>query len=72
MVLYFGAAIAASAVHVVTHPDSANPVLGASGAIAAVIATYAVIYPTERVITIVPIVFIPLFVPMLATLFAGI
>ena len=45
--------------------------LGASGAIAAVIAAYAVIYPTERVITIVPIFFIPLFIPVPAILFAG-
>ena len=30
------------------------------------------IYPTERVITIVPILFIPLFFPALVILFAGI
>jgi membrane associated rhomboid family serine protease len=71
LLLYFGGALAASAVQVVTHPGSPAPVLGASGAIAAVIAAYAVIYPTERVITIVPIVFIPLFIPVPAILFAG-
>jgi membrane associated rhomboid family serine protease len=71
LALYFGGALAASAVHIVTHPNSAEPVLGASGAIAAVIAAYAVIYPTERVITIVPILFIPLFVPVPAILFAA-
>jgi membrane associated rhomboid family serine protease len=70
LVLYFGGALVASAVHIVTHPNSVEPVLGASGAIAAVIAAYAVTYPTERVITIVPIVFIPLFVPVPAILFA--
>jgi membrane associated rhomboid family serine protease len=70
IVLYIGGAIAASAVHIVTFPDSVDPVLGASGAIAAVIAAYAVIYPTARVITIVPIVIIPLFVPIPAILFA--
>jgi len=68
LVLYLGGALVASAVQIVTHPDSAEPVLGASGAIAAVIAAYAVIYPTERVITIVPILFIPLFVPVPAIL----
>jgi len=71
LVLYLGGAAAASALHVVTHPDSIAPVLGASGAIAAVIAAYAVIYPTERVITIVPIVFIPLFIPVPAIFFAA-
>jgi membrane associated rhomboid family serine protease len=72
IVLYLGGALAASAVHVATHPDSTEPVLGASGAIAAVIAAYAVIYPAERVITIVPILFIPLFVPVPAIVFAAI
>lgn len=70
LVLYLGGALAASAVHVVVFPDSTDPVLGASGAIAAVIAAYAMIYPTERVITIVPILFIPLFIPVPAILFA--
>jgi membrane associated rhomboid family serine protease len=69
--LYLGGALAASAVHIATHPNSTEPVLGASGAVAAVIAAYAVIYPTERVITIVPILFIPLFVPIPAILFAA-
>jgi membrane associated rhomboid family serine protease len=68
--LYLGGAVAASAVQVVTSPDTVAPVLGASGAIAAVIAAYAVIYPTERVISVVPILFIPLFVPIPAILFA--
>jgi membrane associated rhomboid family serine protease len=71
-VLYIGGAIAASIVHVATHPGSAEPALGASGAIAAVIAAYALTYPGARVITIIPIVFIPLFVPVPALLFAGI
>jgi len=71
-VMYVGGAAAASFLHVVTHPDSGDPALGASGAIAAVIAAYAVTYPTARVITIIPIfVIIPLFVPIPAILFAG-
>jgi membrane associated rhomboid family serine protease len=71
LALYLGGAVTASMLHVITHPGSVAPVLGASGAIAAVIAAYAVIYPTERVITIVPILFIPLFIPVPAILFAG-
>jgi len=68
--MYVGGALAASAVHVITHPDSTQPALGASGAIAAVIAAYAVTYPSARVITIVPIFFIPLFIPISALWFA--
>jgi membrane associated rhomboid family serine protease len=70
LLLYLGGAIAASAVFIVSDPNGVTPVLGASGAIAAVLAAYAVIYPAERVITIVPILFIPLFIPVPAILFA--
>jgi membrane associated rhomboid family serine protease len=68
--LYVVGGIAANIVHLATHPDSVDPVLGASGAIAAVIAAYAVIYPTARVITIIPIWIIPLFIPVPAFIFA--
>ena len=69
-VLYIAGALAASAVHLATHPTSTEPVLGASGAIAAVIGAHAVTYPAARVITIILLVFIPLFVPIPAVLFA--
>ena len=68
--MYVGGAFTASVVHVITHPDATDPVLGASGAIAAVIAAYAMTYPSARVITIVPIFFIPLFFPIPAMWFA--
>ena len=60
----------ASLVHVLTHATSVDPVLGASGAIAAVIGAHAVSYPTARVVTIVLLGFIPLFIPLPAVLFA--
>jgi membrane associated rhomboid family serine protease len=68
--LYLGGAVAASAVHVMTHSGSTEPALGASGAIAAVIAAYAVIFPAERVVTIILLGIIPLFVPVPAMIFA--
>lgn len=70
LALYVAGAVVAGAAHVAMYPGTAQPVLGASGAVAAVIAAYAVIYPAERVITIVPIVFIPLFIPVPAIVFA--
>jgi rhomboid family protein len=69
-VMYVAGAVAASVVHVITHPNATEPVLGASGAIAAVIAAYAVTYPSARVITIVPVFFIPLFLPIPGLWFA--
>jgi membrane associated rhomboid family serine protease len=68
--LYLVGGTVASLTHLVANLDSAAPALGASGAIAAVIAAYAVIYPGERVLLIVPlgIIFIPFWAP--AVLFA--
>ena len=69
-VLYVGGAVAASTVHLLTHPDSSEPVIGASGAIAAVLGAYAVTFPAARVITVVLVIIVPLFVPIPAMLFA--
>ena len=38
-------------------PDSAVPMVGASGAIAGVMGAYFVLYPRSRIVTLVPIVF---------------
>jgi membrane associated rhomboid family serine protease len=71
-VLYVLAGIAASATHAVFHPVSAMPALGASGAIAGIIAAYAVRFPYAWVRVLVLIVFIPLFFSVPAMVFAGI
>jgi membrane associated rhomboid family serine protease len=70
--LYVAGAIAASLVHVFTHPTSVDPALGASGAIAAIIGAHALTYPRARVVTLVLLGFIPLFFPLPAALFAAI
>jgi membrane associated rhomboid family serine protease len=50
---YFtGGAIAAGA-HILSNPASQVPTIGASGAIAAVLGAYMVLYPTRRVICLV-------------------
>jgi membrane associated rhomboid family serine protease len=38
-------------------PHSSTPMIGASGAIAAVVGAYCVFYPTTRVLTLVPLLF---------------
>jgi membrane associated rhomboid family serine protease len=70
LALYVIGGITANIVHLATHLESTEPVIGASGAVAAVIAAYAVTYPWARVLTIVPLGFIPLFIPVPAFLFA--
>jgi membrane associated rhomboid family serine protease len=55
LVLYFLGGFAAVAAQVVIDPDSAIPLIGASGAIAAVLGSYLVLFPTVKVRGIIPI-----------------
>jgi membrane associated rhomboid family serine protease len=48
------------------------PSIGASGAIAAVLGAYILFYPRAKVITIIPIFFIPWFIELPALIFLGI
>ncbi|MGI8429563.1 MAG: rhomboid family intramembrane serine protease [Solirubrobacteraceae bacterium] len=53
---YLVGGVAALALQVAVGPDSAAPTVGASGAIAAVLGGYIVLYPRARVLTLVVIV----------------
>ena len=53
---YIAGGIAALALQVAIAPDSITPTLGASGAIAAVLGGYIVLYPKARVLTLVLII----------------
>jgi membrane associated rhomboid family serine protease len=54
---YLLGGLAATLLQTVVNPDSAVPNLGASGAIAAVLGGYALLYPRARVVTLIFIVF---------------
>ena len=49
--------LVASLAHIFTNPGSQIPTVGASGAIAAVLGAYLVLYPNARVLTIIPLGF---------------
>jgi len=53
---YLLGGLAALGLQVATDPDSAIPTVGASGAIAAVLGGYALLYPRARVVTLIFIV----------------
>jgi membrane associated rhomboid family serine protease len=53
LLLYLVGGIAATAAHVAVDPQSTVPVVGASGAIAAVMGAYLVCWPTARIKTII-------------------
>jgi membrane associated rhomboid family serine protease len=57
LLFYILGGIAALALQVAIAPNSTDPTLGASGAIAAVLGGYIVLYPRARVLTLVFIIF---------------
>ena len=57
LLFYFLCGIAAGATHVLVSPGSTAPTVGASGAIAGVLAGYASLFPRARIVTLIPIVF---------------
>lgn len=61
-VFYILSGFAASLTHYFFNMNSTVPAIGASGAIAGVMGAYFVLFPHSRVITFIPILFIPYFI----------
>lgn len=57
LIFYLIGGVAASLAHIFTNPGSQIPTVGASGAIAAVLGAYLVLYPRARIQTFIPIGF---------------
>ena len=57
LLFYLIGGIAASVTHILTNPNSPIPTVGASGAIAAALGAYLVLFPRSRVVTILPLGF---------------
>lgn len=68
---YLASGVAAALVHIFFNPNSPVPTIGASGAISGVLAAYLVFFPTSRVITLVPLFFLPWFIEVPAILYLG-
>jgi rhomboid family protein len=62
LIFYLLCGIGAGLAQVATSGQSAVPAVGASGAIAGVLAAYLVLYPGASVRTVIPIIIIPFFV----------
>ncbi|HTK81588.1 MAG TPA: rhomboid family intramembrane serine protease [Bacteroidota bacterium] len=69
---YFLAGIAAAATQVVLNASSGVPMVGASGAIAGVLGAYVLMYPSARVVTLIPIFIFFQIVELPAFVFLGI
>lgn len=71
LVFYVAAGLISGLFHFVLNMTSTTPVIGASGAIAGVMGAYFILYPHSRILTLIPILFIPLFVEIPAFFFLG-
>jgi membrane associated rhomboid family serine protease len=68
---YLLGGLAALALQIVTDPDSTIPTVGASGAIAAVLGGYALLYPHARVVTLIFIIIFVTIVQLPALIVLG-
>ncbi|HLN59557.1 MAG TPA: rhomboid family intramembrane serine protease [Thermoanaerobaculia bacterium] len=71
LLFYLLCGLAAGAVHVLTNPRSQVPAVGASGAIAGVMAAYFVLFPRARIVAMFPIFFYPVFFQVPAFIYLG-
>ena len=71
LVFYLLCGVAAGLTHCAANPASSMPTVGASGAIAGVLGAYFILFPTARIITLVPLLFFPLFVEVPAVFYLG-
>ena len=71
LLFYLLCGIASGISHLVFNMYSNAPTIGASGAIAGVMGAYIVLHPKSRILTLIPIFFIPYFVEIPAFFFLG-
>jgi len=71
LLLYLVCGVAAGLAHVAMNPQSTVPTIGASGAVSGVLAAYVLLFPTARVITLVPLFFWPWFLEIPALFYVG-
>ncbi|KJS30046.1 MAG: protease [Desulfatitalea sp. BRH_c12] len=72
LAFYLLCGIASGISHFVLNTHSTAPTIGASGAIAGVMGAYFLLHPTSRILTLIPIFFIPWFVEIPAFFFLGV
>jgi hypothetical protein len=69
---YLLCGIASGVSHLILNLNSNVPIIGASGAIAGVMGAYFLLYPKAKILTLIPIFFIPYFIEIPASIFLGI
>ena len=69
---YLAAGLISGLFHMALNMNSQIPTIGASGAIAGVMGAYFILYPASKILTLIPIIFIPWFIEIPAFVFLGI
>lgn len=72
LAFYLLCGVAAVGLHMIFEQESAIPVIGASGAVAGVMGAYSILYPHGRVLTLVPIIIVPIILRLPSFLFLGV
>jgi membrane associated rhomboid family serine protease len=72
LVFYLLSGWASGLFHLFLNWQSQIPTIGASGAIAGVMGAYLILFPRSRILTLIPILFIPYFIEIPAYFFLGI
>jgi membrane associated rhomboid family serine protease len=72
LLFYLVCGVASGVSHLFLNLNSNVPTIGASGAIAGVMGAYFILHPRSRILTLIPIFFIPYFVEIPAFFFLGI
>jgi membrane associated rhomboid family serine protease len=71
LVFYLLSGVVATLTQTWLGPASRVPLIGASGAIAGVLGAYLILFPAARVITLIPLLFLPWFVEIPAVIYLG-
>lgn len=71
-VFYLACGVVAGLTQLLTNPGSTVPSVGASGAIAGVLGAYLLLFPTARVVVLVPVFFLPFFFELPAVFYLGV
>lgn len=71
LLFYLIGGVFAGGLHLLTNPWSHEPIIGASGAIAAVMGAYVIMYPHAKVLTLIPLFCLIYFLDIPAVVFLG-
>ena len=71
LIFYLVCGLASGLSHLLLNLNSTVPTIGASGAIAGVMGAYFILYPRSKILTLIPIFFIPYFLEIPAYFFLG-